>query len=276
MGKNYLTLREIQTAELEMLVQFDRFCREYRIAYTIFGGTLLGAVRHGGFIPWDDDVDLAVPRKDYERFLSLVYDAHISVGEHMHVLSGDRDDDFAMPFTKIFRDDILVDQGIRTYEHDGDGIWIDVFPLDDLPENRKDLERVWQEGADLRRKLARSISVVSRKRKGENTLKWLGRAPLALYARSRGYNYYKHRLIGTAKHGYSGPWIGNIVFGVDEPEKEILTREEFCDTVEILFEGQSLQTFRNHEAFLTRRYGDWQTPPPEEDRITHSIKAYWK
>ena len=67
-----LTLREVQMAELDILLQFDRYCKENNLRYVLYYGTLLGAVRHQGFIPWDDDIDIAMPRPDYERFLELV------------------------------------------------------------------------------------------------------------------------------------------------------------------------------------------------------------
>ena len=103
MEKQYLTLREIQLAELEMLKAFDVFCRKHGLVYSIMGGTLLGAVRHGGFIPWDDDIDLWIPRPDYERFISLIYDDQEKIADNIIVRSAERDDDFAMPYTKIFR-----------------------------------------------------------------------------------------------------------------------------------------------------------------------------
>lgn len=275
MVREYLTLREIQLAELEMLKAFDVFCRQYGIRYTLFGGTLLGALRHGGFIPWDDDVDIAVPRPDYDRLLALVCDDHQKIGEQFRLLSGDRDTKFAFPFAKLVRTDIVLDSASKAYTHDGDGVWLDLFPLDGLPENTDELNQVWAEAAVLRKHLARSVSIISKRRNGESLVRWIARAPLSLYARIKGYTYYRDRMISTAKaQGFDHTYVGNIVYGVDDWHLEILSMEECLDLQDLEFEGESFMALKNAEEFLTRRYGDWRKLPPEEERNAHFLKAY--
>ncbi len=278
MEKQYLSLREIQLAELEMLKSFDAFCRKHGLRYTISGGTLLGAIRHGGFIPWDDDIDLWIPRPDYERFVSLVYDQKEALGDNIIVRSAERDDDFAMPYTKIFRTDILVDEEIRTYKSDGDGIWLDLFPVDGLPDDKEAIDREWAEITRLKKQLARSISLISKKRPDESVMKWLARAPLAAGAKIKGYRYYRDRIIEIAKsHPYEeSRMLANIVFGDDKADRELLEKEELEKHCDIPFEDSIFMGFENYDLWLTRRYGDWHTVPPKEKQSAHYVKAYRK
>ncbi len=276
MEKEYLTLREIQLAELEMLKVFDAFCREHGLRYTISGGTLLGAIRHGGFIPWDDDIDLWIPRPEYERFLELIYDQGLKLADNIEIHSGDREDDFAMPFTKIFRTDILVDEEIRTYKSDGDGIWLDLFPVDGLPDTKEEMDREWAEITKLKKQLARSISLITKKRPNESVLKWLARAPIAAFAKIKGFRWYRDRIIETAKsHSYEDSTnLGNIVFGDDRAERELLEKHELEKYMDIPFEDGVFMGFENYDLWLTRRYGDWHTVPSKENQSAHYVKAY--
>ena len=278
MEKQYLSLREIQLAELEMLKAFDAFCRKHGLRYTISGGTLLGAIRHGGFIPWDDDIDLWIPRPDYDRFVELIYDHNETIDENIIVRSAERDDEFAMPYTKIFRTDIVVDEEIRTFKSDGDGIWLDLFPVDGLPDDKVDIDKEWAEVTKQKKMLARSISLISKKRPDESTIKWLARAPIALYAKMIGYKHYRDRIIEIARsHSYEDShMLANIVFGDDRADRELLEKEELEKYCDIPFEDGEFMGFENYDLWLTRRYGDWRTIPRKEKQSAHYVKAYRK
>ena len=106
MNEKVATIRQIQLLEKEILLKFAFFCDQNNLNYTLVGGTLLGAVRHSGFIPWDDDIDVAMPRLDYEKFLRLSKEKRIAQG--LSVISGDYDDDFSLPFSKIIDETFFV------------------------------------------------------------------------------------------------------------------------------------------------------------------------
>ena len=142
-------LREVQLTELEMLTEVHRICQKREIPYVIIAGTLLGAVRHGGFIPWDDDVDVALLRKDYERFRRACEE---ELDTERFVFQDDRNTPgYRWGYGKLRRKNTLF---LREHQENMpyfQGIFLDVFPLDEVPRNY--LRRAgWQAACFLIRK----------------------------------------------------------------------------------------------------------------------------
>lgn len=122
--------RRMQLLELDMLVEFDRVCRAHGIAYTIFGGTLLGAVRHKGYIPWDDDADIAMLREDYERFRSVAHEMDPSICFFQDHLS---DPEYRWGYGKLRRTGTKYVRVGQEHLKCKTGVFVDVFPMDDAP-----------------------------------------------------------------------------------------------------------------------------------------------
>lgn len=132
-------LQDLHKVEIEILDEIDRICRKNNINYCLVGGTLLGAVRHGGFIPWDDDLDVAMPRNDYEKFIDVCKN-ELSDDFYLHSIETDKT--YWLPFIKIrkkytiFEEKNIAGLGCKT------GIYVDIFPLDDaivIDSSKKDL-----------------------------------------------------------------------------------------------------------------------------------------
>ena len=123
------TLRKAQLRMLDILVEVDRICRKHHIPYWIEYGTLIGAVRHGGFIPWDDDLDIAMMKEDYDRFLSI---APKELSDQFVVQNLDSEKFFPLPFTKIVDTKTkTVDASIGSFNNKRNhtGLWVDIFPV---------------------------------------------------------------------------------------------------------------------------------------------------
>ena len=135
-----LTLQEIKSVELEILSMFDEFCKKNSIKYFISNGTLLGAVKYKGFIPWDDDVDLLIPREDYNRLLKLFKDS-----DRYRIFAIEKDKNYRYPFAKLCdmttrKDEFGYDNGLEL------GVDIDIFPLDywdnDLENAKREVRKI--------------------------------------------------------------------------------------------------------------------------------------
>ena len=118
---NYLTTQEIRNELIEVLTSFDEFCRIHELRYSLYAGTLLGAVRHGGFIPWDDDLDVCMPRPDYMELLSLA--ASIPNG---YGLVLPESDGYSCPFCKYVNLGIAAQEPISAGVYEG-RLWMDIF-----------------------------------------------------------------------------------------------------------------------------------------------------
>lgn len=140
--ENYEELRRVQLVQLEILKHIDKFCREHKIKYSLAYGTILGAVRHGGFIPWDDDLDIMMLRKDYDRFLALWKD-----NEEYILQNHETNNDFSQSFTKIRKKNTAFVQETDLGKSYHKGIFVDIFPLYRVPEGK--LKRLSQRAHTL-------------------------------------------------------------------------------------------------------------------------------
>jgi lipopolysaccharide cholinephosphotransferase len=249
-------LRQAQLVMLRMLKVVDRICKKHNLNYWIDTGTLLGAVRHEGFIPWDDDLDIGMPRKDYERFIEILED---ELPDDIHFQMKGSVNNCKWRWIKL-RDkySTLVqrsEQGRNVDYHQG--IFIDIFPYDLV---RKDF--IWPKLILNRRfKFAPNKWV----RKFYPFFNILSLVPVKLF----GYNRMKKWIINSYSKGKGN----KVATGLD------ITLMFFCfdsDAVfplkRIKFEDGEFSCPNNCHAYLTQMYGDYMQVPPEKERVVHAAK----
>ena len=247
-------LREV---EMEISDRIAAFCKEHGIRCSIAYGSLLGAVRHGGFIPWDDDVDFVMPREDYDRFIALWK----TEGPEGYLLQNKHTDwDFTQNFTKIRKDHTAFIQGqAEKTASFHTGIFVDIFPADRVATGK--ISRKWQIFLSAVNLLyARGFTS-----KSTGAKQALERFLLALPKGFRRRAYFKtEKAIGRWNGRKDNPW-----YIADTIEDAFIVFEStlFDNFTEIPFEDRIYPCFKDADHYLRTQYGDYMKLPPEEEQV---------
>jgi lipopolysaccharide cholinephosphotransferase len=262
-------LRQLQLIQLEMLLELDRVCRKHGIQYSLDGGTLLGAVRHKGFIHWDDDIDVIMIRCEYERFFDA---CKAELDQNRFFLQERRTDpEYRVGYTRIRRNNTVYRRaGHESLNYHG-GVFIDIFILDNVPDNL------------LLRRLHRVLCFFNRKvlwsksgRKIAKNAFWRGwysivsliPASLAFAGNdmlAKKCNKKKTELVRHNTHPYPNPKVCG--YGIPS--------ELMNDFTELEFEGHKFMAVKQYDEYLTMLYGDYmELPPPEKQKPGIHLSAF--
>lgn len=266
--------QEIHRLLADMLAAFADYCDRHTLRYYLVGGTLLGAVRHKGFIPWDDDIDVGMPRPDYERFLELVKEE--PVGAEYEVVSA-KAGDFTLPFAEMCHKNTRVERPSSEFIDEAAQILrlvLDIFPQDGWPEDKRQSERVVKYAAFLRflNKEARA-----KPGEGKTPARKVLKIPMILIARSVGTSRILKKLDSYAQtYKYDNSrYVGAVTYGIYGLGERCL-REEVIDFAQVEFEGRTFCAPGCWDSYLTGIYGDYMTLPPEEKRVSHGLRVWLK
>jgi lipopolysaccharide cholinephosphotransferase len=263
--KHELDMEELRKIQLEMLCEIDSFCRENKLTYYLSNGTLLGAVKYKGFIPWDDDIDILMPRKDYDSF----------VGKYVNtacysLFSIERNRAYRFPFakfcdTRTVKNEFDYNNGVQL------GVDIDVFPIDSANSFEDAVSTIKKSQELMNQLFWTKIKILPSRNPVFTAIK----ACRILAYRAYGASRVCRRMIANAKKevgeaAYKGCFVWPVY-----AEREIIPAEAFTDTVLVAFEGCQFPAPVGYDTYLRSLYGDyWQDPPPEKQKTHHDFKAY--
>ena len=263
-----MSLEETKKVELDILVSVADFCDRNGFKYFLAYGTLIGAIRHKGFIPWDDDIDLWMPRDDYNKFIEIFNEQC----ENRDLMVIDPETDIARhSFAKVINTKTLkIEKGVD-YRNGHLGVDVDIFPLDGTPEIESDFKAWYKVLQKYYRAFLMRICVPPKK------IKSIVKRLLYLLIYGSKKNILKKTKLLHSRYPYSSCTFIGSIDSCFNSMKERFEKNLFEEAVLVDFEGLQFKAPKGYDTILTKLYGDYMTPPPEEKRVTHhSNNTFWK
>lgn len=264
-----LTTRQIQLVGLNMLKYLDALCRKHDIRYFLSGGTLLGAVRHQGFIPWDDDVDVMMPRPDYNRFVSLI----AGIRDDRFAFLTETKEDYATPYLRLM-DTLTAVLPTEYLAHPVPHLFLDIFPIEGLPDDENACRAFYKKmrGYDILYQSARK----GKFRKGER-LQLLKKCVHAFAMLTGGTAAWCKRFDKAAQQVEFGKTKhAGVCLIAHYGMRERMPIEVFEGSVPVTFEGDTFPAPVGYDRYLTGLYRDYmQLPPPEKRVSLHRLECHY-
>ncbi len=271
--KEAISLDQLKKLEIDLLIEVDKICRNENLRYSLGGGTLLGAVRHKGFIPWDDDIDIMMPRPDYDAFISYCLSHKVNFG----IKAWETDKTYVTLATQIFNKDTILEEDNTPDGTTKIGVYIDIFPIDGLGDTYKKAVKAFKST-----KFKRELLVAAQWKRylKSKTHPWYYE-PIRFAFFLIGRMVNKQKLFKSILKVYSKIDFNSVKFagavGGSYREKEILPQEVFTDYIDLPFEGIKFKAIAQYDTYLSSIYGDYVQLPPEEKRVSHhTFQAYFK
>lgn len=267
-NKKEIDLEQMKSIQVGILDKVAEFCDKNHLRYYLSSGTLIGAIRHKGFIPWDDDVDLYMLRDDYEKFIRVFngFDDNFRVLSLLNVSK--------YPYSAAKVEDcrtILIEK----FDYPIDiGISIDIFPIDGVPDDIKLRKAYFSKIGRIRRLILLKNLAVDFKARSlfKNIVLYVSKI---LLIAKRADKLIKKLENTIDKNNNNSTYVCNLVMGNGYGTEYL--RSTMNDTCEVEFEGKMYKTMVGYDEYLRKTYGDYMQLPPVEKRVTHHFfKAYWK
>lgn len=255
-------LRKLHDTELEILDKIDEICKKYNISYQLSGGTLLGAIRHKGFIPWDDDVDLTMVREDYDKFIKV---AQKELGDDYFLQCYETDDCY-FPFVKIRKNNTIFNEKLIAHLNCHKGIFVDIFPFERINNPHSFILK-------LRAMMVKNMWDVILFKKNIHKSRKDMRHPvfdsfLDIFPYKLLIKWQESIMKGANKK--NGKYLCALCGGYNYA-KDIHEYDQMLPVSKVTFEGRQYPTYKNPNHYLTHLYGpNYMQLPPKEKRVNHA------
>lgn len=266
MTKRQMDIKEFRATITDIVRFVDEFCEKHGLRCYLGYGTMLGAVRHKGFIPWDDDADMVMPRPDYEALKKAFNEE--DTGKYK-IVDVDREG-YTYPFIKVEdASTLLLDDNATAKDV---GVSVDIFPMDGLGNSEETAKKMVKKAYFYRE----ILYLNGRKRftKHNSFLKSAAKLAFFIFSKAVGTKWARKKLDKLClTYAFDKcAFVGNIAYG--DKEKEIMPVEIFTAKGKYAFEDGEFSGVADYDGYLTRLYGDYMTPPPEGQRENHNFSAF--
>ena len=258
----------INITDLNELVEF---AKENNIMYFLSGGSCLGAVRHQDFIPWDDDIDVCMLRKDYDKLIALVKDNRYLDTERKYKFLLPLDDNYIYPYMKLVDDSTIVFEKDIKRQY-ATGVWMDIFPMDIWPDEKETLRKIMKKHRfyKMMNKIYVAGNLTTMKK---SILNIIGKGAYKILFRNKDYKYWNKKVIDMVTP-CEGTYVGDRIWPVED--KEFFSKEVFSEAKYVKFRDGMFPIPVGYEEYLSKMYGDYMKLPKEEDRVFHDFEGYIK
>lgn len=254
-------MKQVWNIELEMLEKVDEICKENNITYSLAGGSLLGAIRHKGYIPWDDDIDIIMPRKDYEKFLKI---AQKQFEFPFFVQYYKTENYYPRGHAQIRNSNTTaIIQGDK-YNNFNKGIFIDIFPLDNIPDNESERKKFIKKLLKLKKKLGLFYGIESNSKIKYYVKKIVRKIKYTFIDYNKEIEKFEKML--KKYNNIETKQCGALGFRPDEFKYET---QWFKNTTEVPFEDIKVKIISNYDKALKRQYNDYMKIPENKNGTVH-------
>lgn len=263
-----LSIKEIQKIEFDILIEIDNICRKNNLRYTLSNGTLLGAVRHKGFIPWDNDADIRMPRPDYNKFVDYCMNNETKFKLY-NVLT---DKKCYVPFSRMYDEDTVYVRRSKKYSF---GAFVDLFPIDGIGKdnNLLNLKNINLQKSILYFNQFDFPPISNKKKLKTNIFHFIYFCQCKILgAKEICKKFYDNVSFTTYEESH---YVTNL--SSRNYDKQIYTKSMYEELIEIEFEGYKFYCVKDYDLYLKTEYGDYMVLPPIEKRGDHhKFKIYKK
>ncbi|MGM9874157.1 MAG: phosphorylcholine transferase LicD [Bacilli bacterium] len=263
-------MNDLQKCQLNILKQFIRVCDKYNLRYFLVGGSCLGAIRHQGFIPWDDDIDVGMPREDFEKYITLQKEYE---GTNFFIQTYKSDPCYIYNYAKLRDSGTTYIENIYKYHRINHGVWIDIFPIDAfvnkiMPREKyaKSVKFVWWNV------YLSYLPALRRKVHKRTFFKDIGLNIIAGLSYIFDINHFRNKRIDkyTQKYNNSDSKMYGNHFGFNV-KKEAMDKQIFFEYIKVKFEDIEANVPKQYDTYLTNLYGDYMKFPPIEKQVGHHL-----
>ena len=269
--KKNLTVEDLKRIQLSLLRELDRYCKEHDLRYYLTYGTLIGAMRHKGYIPWDDDIDVIMPREDYDILLSGFNQNNRD--PQVALMAHSLDKRYYLPLAKLVDIRTVLKENVDTdFEI---GVYIDIFPLENLADDLDAARARMKKGFRFNQEwMLKTIKWSKKRPLAKNLALAAGKTALVGRSVSAILEDLESFCCETKAKAFT-EYVG-VMSGISKgDDSRIFKKEWFQESMPVEFEGEIYPAPIGADAFLRRIYGDYMQLPPENQRVSHHVFEAW-